>query len=223
MPRVEAYLKCAVSFKYPTKKIPIVSSNYLFFFSQSCMATWNRIRFVMSFALAWSLVLIGMSAYEMKSDEGAIRSVVNADQTSLGGWAQLCYSEPYIYVRPFAFTIDGQSAKSYCPWPDVNSQFRITIAVLSFVTTLALYFYTPLSWGARTLWLFYTAFYFAIFVLDANAAVVGLELCYMNFKGTTLSSYLGGSAITCIVLFPLPLFHNHIYIMYTKHPIHFVQ
>lgn len=45
--------------------------------------------------------------------------------------------------------------------------------------------------------LFYTALYFSIFVLDSNAALVGLNSCYGKFKGTQLETFLGNNSITC--------------------------
>jgi len=89
--------------------------------------------------------------------------------------------------------------------PEKNSEFRISVAVLSFVFTFVLYFETIISKIARTIWLFFTLLYFTCFVLDANASITGAQTCNSAFDNTDLGNALikaGASNISCTDMAP---------------------
>lgn len=175
-----------------------------------CFATWLRIQILMAFLLAWIIILIGTSGYLMLSDGGNLSNLsipVNGTSVSLGysDWTNnVCKKSPYMYLRPFGFSYTdshghSSSSSTYCAYPDINSNFRMSVCVLSFVTIFILYFKTPLSYVARPIWITYALLYFAIFVLDADASLTGYYTCTSNFANTKLQTDINraGLTITC--------------------------
>lgn len=175
-----------------------------------CFATWLRLQILMAFLLAWIIILIGCSGYLMMSDGGDFSKLsipVNGTSVSLGynDWTNsVCKKSPYMYLRPFAFSYSDKSghtssSSAYCAYPDTNSNFRISVCVLSFVTIFILFFKTPLSYVARQIWITYALLYFAIFVLDSDASLTGYYTCTSTFSNTKLQTDIikAGLSITC--------------------------
>jgi hypothetical protein len=157
----------------------------------------------MGFLMAWLVVLLGLSGFLTVNDGGSISTLVdptpiikNGTTTykSLGydDWAKdVCKSSPYIYLRPFAFSyVDAKGVASttnaMCAYPNTLSTFRFCICSSAFVTIFILFFKTPLSFCARQIWIVYALLFFASFVLDVNAVVIGEANCRNNFENTDL-------------------------------------
>ena len=168
-----------------------------YLFCAKCLATWFRIRFIMTFGLVWSIVIMGVSGWQMRYD-GGDAAALDPTGSMVDWYNNVCKSSPYMYLRPFYFTYSttsdttgtSWSRPSFCGWPETNSAFRVSVAVLSFVFTFALYFETHLSKIARTVWLIFALLYFSCFVLDANASITGAETCETGFDNTDLGFYL---------------------------------
>ena len=116
----------------------------------------------------------------------------------------VCATSPYYYLRPFKFTFttsSGQTSSlpSYCAYPESNFTFRFCMLCFAFVTIFILYFKTPISFLARQIWLLYALLFFAIFVLDVNATIIGGWTCNQNFANTKLHDDMmkAGVTITC--------------------------
>jgi len=155
----------------------------------------------MTFALLWGIVIMALTGWQMQSSVGDMGKL---DTTfTQGNWRpHICNQSPYMYLRPFYFTTTTDqgvtnSKPAYCGWPDTNSEFRVSVAVLSFVFTFCLYFETHLSMIARTIYLVFTTLYFSCFVLDANSCITGTSSCAGGFKNTDLFTSLQGANVTC--------------------------
>lgn len=161
---------------------------------------------LLAFLLIWQVVLLGLSGWLLENGSGDLSndSFRNETSTNYNKWNDFCYSTPYYYLRPFAFTFeqaDGTTSDiSYCGFPPVNSDFRIAICVLGFCTVLALLFNTPLSYIARTLFVLYGLLFFAVAVLDMNRTAVGYASCENSFGYTHLKEDLAtlNTTLSCV-------------------------
>mmetsp|Transcript_33787 Transcript_33787/g.24831 ORF Transcript_33787/g.24831 Transcript_33787/m.24831 type:complete len:230 (-) Transcript_33787:22-711(-) len=165
-----------------------------------CFATWFRIQVLMGFMIAWSIILMSLSAWQMQnSTSSAISNITFTSNNSYKDWSGLCNSMPYAFLSPFQFTASGDStssATSYCPWPTPNSELRITMTVFSIVTLLALYVKTPFSLIARMIFAIYAFIFFATFVIDAVAVTAGQDFCNQQFPNTILNQDLKSRKVT---------------------------
>eukprot|EP01038_Epipyxis_sp_PR26KG_P016815 gene16815-23016_t len=174
----------------------------LYLSTAKCFATWLRVQILMAFVMMWCIILMGVSAAQTISDGGDIQSVkFNNGTTSYNNWdGKICNAIPYVYLRPFhfEFTMNGNTSKnpSLCAWPDNNSSLRLTITVTGFCFLLLMYFKTPFSLLARTLMVIYALLFFASFVLDTNAIIIGDQNCSSMFKNTNMHSDFTAAGIT---------------------------
>jgi|EP01033_Poteriospumella_lacustris_P017489 hypothetical protein len=174
---------------------------YLMF--AKCFATWFRIQVLMGFMIAWSIILMSLSAWQMESDGGDFTGLKFPSKRSYSDWTGTCESLPYTYLSPFEFTFTSNTTSTdtatYCAWPTANSELRICMTVFSIVTLLALYVKTPLSLVARAIFAVYAFIFFAAFVIDAVAVTVGQDFCSSKFPGTLLNQDMNavGVTVTC--------------------------
>lgn len=181
----------------------MLADPYLMF--AKCFATWFRIQVLMGFMIAWSIILMSLSAWQTKSDGGKFSDLHFKSGRQYSDFqSAVCNNMPYQYMSPFEFTFSGNSTSSgmtptYCPWPQPNSELRLSMTVFSIVTLLALYVKTPLSFLARAIFAIYAFIFFAAFVIDAAAVTVGQQFCTASFANTLLSVDLKSKnlSLTC--------------------------
>jgi hypothetical protein len=174
-----------------------------------CFATWLRIRILMAFAIIWCIILMSLSAWLSISQGGSFGSYTFASGNSYSNWNSVCSQSPYTYLSPFSFSYSipgnathagsSSSSNSMCAYPVANSEFRIVLSVISIVMLGILYVKTPLSLIARILLIVFAMMYFAVFVMDASAAVTGKTFCTTSFSNTLLNKDIEASkmSISC--------------------------
>jgi len=173
----------------------MLTDPYLLF--ASCFATWLRIKIIMGFLIVLLIIQMSLSAWLTYSSAGSFTGLTFPSGRSYSNWNSICEDMPYSYLSPFSFSYVSNNATigaaSYssnvdtsCPWPQPNSEFRLTITVMSMVTLGCLYVKTPLSLLARLIFSTYAMLFFAMFVLDAVATTVGKSFCTSSFPNTNL-------------------------------------
>ena len=157
------------------------------------LSTWYRVRILLACSLGVSFAIMVISGVQMAGGGGSF-----AASSGIGGWTtSICGSIPYMYLKPFSFTVGSGSTPSYCGWPDQNTDIRVVGSVFGFLFTFALFFPSKLSNFARTIFIVFTSLHFASFVLDASQSVAGSSACTNKFPNTSLGSSIGGGSVTC--------------------------
>lgn len=158
-----------------------------------CFATWLRLRIIMGFAIAWSIIIMSLSAWMSISEGGSFASLQFSSGNSYKNWeSAVCQNSPYSYLSPFSFSysIPGggrSSANSICPWPSTNTELRLSLSVMSIVLLGILYVKTPISLVARIILGIFAMLYFAVFVMDSTSAITGKSFCSSAFSNTNLN------------------------------------
>lgn len=174
-------------------------------------STWLSLRILMAFAIVWCIIVLGLSGGQSQAVAGDFNTAHGAPSKYTDFVNQVCSSSPYFYLKPFQFNWQQMNATtstvmmngvlpSTCPWPIANSTLRFTITVFALVTVGVLFLKTFLSIFARTAFLMYALLFFASFVLDANASIIGIAECTNGFVNTNLNTDLVSAnvALTCI-------------------------
>ena len=178
----------------------------LFMMLAGCFGKWVRVQALMIFIMAWCVIILGISGWLSVSSAGDIGNLTFASKDSYSNWnSDVCKTSPYMYMQPFAFTFSSVNVTSSsttltsCPWPETNSILRFVVAAIAFVVIILLFFKTLVSVLARPIWVTFALLFFAIFVLDANAAIMGNGACTSGFSNTPLGNdlYSAGVTLSC--------------------------
>jgi hypothetical protein len=182
----------------------MLTDPYLLF--ASCFATWLRLKIVMGFIIAFSIILMSLSAWQTVPVGGDFATInTYPSGHTYSHWGSLCNDYPYNFLSPFYFTYTSSNStagsstsSSYtsCPYPTPNSEFRISITVMTILLLLVLTVKTPVSLIARFIHIIFALMFFSAFVIDTAAASVGLAFCSASFPNTILQKDLNSLNIT---------------------------
>jgi hypothetical protein len=168
----------------------MITDPYLLF--ASCFATWLRLKIIMGMLIVLAIILMSLSAWQTVAVGGSFSSKFPGG--TYKHWDSICTQYPYNYLSPFTFTYTASnstmpigSVATSCPYPAPNSEFRISITVMSMFALAILYVKTPISLIARFILAIFALMFFSAFVIDAAAASVGTYFCQAEFPNTTLN------------------------------------
>mmetsp|Transcript_11322 Transcript_11322/g.12226 ORF Transcript_11322/g.12226 Transcript_11322/m.12226 type:complete len:236 (+) Transcript_11322:217-924(+) len=173
----------------------MLTDPYLLF--ASCFATWLRLKIMMGFQIVLAIILMSLSAWLTQSQGGSFASITFPSGNKYSNWDSQCSKYPYAYLSPFTFTygaatygnstIGGSGTSTMCPYPQPNSELRLSLTVMTIVFLGVLYVKTPFSLIARWIHAIFALMFFSAFVIDAAAATVGSYFCSENFPNTFMN------------------------------------
>ena len=146
------------------------------------------------------MVLI-LSGILSQNDGGSFQNIsytVGNTTTSFKNFAvDVCAASPYIYIRPFSFSYTpGGTAITFCGFPFGTTLLRLIISIVAFLILISLFFYSPLSYFGKYIFLTFAFLYFAAFVLDCNSVSTGSLLCSENFLNTGMNTAISKLGLT---------------------------
>jgi hypothetical protein len=179
----------------------MLTDPYLLF--ASCFATWLRLKVIMGIIMVLCIILMSLSAWLTIPEEGTFTDVAFPSKRSYSNWDSVCNSYPYNYLSPFSFsftssnsTYGSSNTNTSCPWPTPNSEFRLSITIMSLFALGVLFVKTPISLIARLILLAFALMFFSAFIIDAAATTVGLDFCTNSFPNTYLNADLTVASMT---------------------------